>query len=287
MGADDRSDTGNQRNLFAVFILQDILQHLGIFNAVGVGDEDRGIRPDRLTQLFRQLLDGLFPSVHLSHLDQVAFVIHMKHRFHVQGCTQQGCGCADPSAALQVNQVFHCKPVAHMGYFFPECLRVFFQCHSGIPVFHGKIYEQAFTGGSGKRIDRFDLSVRILSGKPFSNLFGIFTGHAQSAGQAQVKDILSCLKNLGKCAFKSFFIDTGGFCNSSCTHGFIELINRFFMILLLRACICKKKSQRKHFYIPFCQFVRMNITSGVGIQHIILSHFFPSCHHCRRRFRQQ
>ena len=142
-----------------------------------------------------------------------------------------------------------------------------------------KIYEQALSGRSRKGIDRFDLSVRILFGKPFSNLFRIFTGHAQPAGQSQVKNILSCLKNLGECAFESFFIDTGGFCNASCTHGLIEFIDRFIVIFLFPACICKQERQGEHFYVPFSQLVRMNITSGISKQHIIVSHIFPPATH--------
>ena len=63
MRADDRTDVSDDLHFLAVFVLQDILQHLCVFRAVSIGNEDRGIRPDRLAQFFCQLLDGLFPSV--------------------------------------------------------------------------------------------------------------------------------------------------------------------------------------------------------------------------------
>ena len=287
MGADYRTNAGNQRHIHAAFVLNDILQHLCVFQAVSIGNEDRGIRPDRLAQFLCQRLDGLFPSVHLGHLDQVAFIVHMQHRLHIQRRTQQSCGCADPSAALQVYQVFHRKPVAHMGNLLPERFRVFFQRHTCVPVLHGQIHKQAFAGGSGQRIDRFDFPVRILFCQSFCNLLGIVRGHAQSAGQPQVQDILTSFKDLSERVFKRIFIDAGGLGNPSRAHGLVELADRFVVIFLFHVCICKQERQRKHLYIPFRQFVRMNITSGICKQYIILSHFFPPAIHCRPVGRRQ
>ena len=72
----------------------------------------------------------------------MAFIIHMQHRFHIQRSPQQSRSPADPAAPLQINKVFHRKPMTYMKHFRFQRFGVVFQAHAFVPVLYRKIYEQ-------------------------------------------------------------------------------------------------------------------------------------------------
>ena len=210
----------------------------------------------------------------LIHLDQVAFIVHMQHRLHVQRRAQQCRRRADPAAPFQIFQIFHRKPVAEMQFVRFHGVGVLVQAHALVPVLHRQVNKQSLTGGSAQGIHHADLPVRILFRKLRRNLFRVFAGHAQAAGKGQIQDVLSRFEEGRENVLKGVLVNAGGLGHPAVPHFIIKLVHGLVLIQVFLPVVRKQIRQADQFHIPFLQLFWQDIARGIR------NHYIRRCHLC-------
>ena len=102
MGTDDRSDLGEQSDLRAVALLQDVCKLFCFFLAIAVGNKDGRILflIGKLRIFVCQRLDRFLSAAGCGDLDQMSFAVHLQDRLDSQKAAGKSDQRTDTATAL-------------------------------------------------------------------------------------------------------------------------------------------------------------------------------------------
>ena len=204
----------------------------------------------------------------------MALVIHVHYRLYAEHGAYRGGGGGNAPAPLEVVQVVHGEPVAHVQLFafneVPHLLygRARFLFLRGIVCYH------ALPEGRGKRIHGIDLSVGVLFPELARGGFaGIICG-AESCGEAYIKYILPLLEKFFHFLLESSGIHCGGLEFLSFSRQLIELLKAYLPSVQPVAVIFSVRHDLKRQHLKaklIRQFLRQ-VAGRISHYHIFFTH---------------
>ena len=92
----------------------------------------------------------------------------------------------------------------------------------------------------------------------------------QAGGKAQIENVLTLLKIRFKGSLKGIDIGCGGLCYAALAHPFIKFIYRDFRAGVFLIFTLKGQRQRGAGHASLLQQFLLNITPGIGMNHIVV-----------------
>ena len=163
-----------------------------------------------LFHLVHQCQQGGLPAPGLADGNEAALVVHVHDGFDGQHSAEQRGGGVDAAAPLQVVQVVHGKPVAHLAPGLQSEVVDLLQ-RAALGLFPGaEVHEQALAQRGAQGIHHQKLRLRPVFGQLLGGNNGGLIGGGQSGGEAQAQHIFPLVGGLGHSLLKNAHADGGG-----------------------------------------------------------------------------
>ena len=191
----------------------DLVGHeFGVRQAVAVADEHRLVlRVDSgLFHLVHQRQQGGLPAPGLADGDQAALVIHVHDGLDGQHGAEQGRGGVDAAAPLQVVQVVHGEPVAHLATGLQSEVVDLIQRAAPGFFLGAEVDEQALAQRGAQGIHHQEFGLRPALRQLLGGNDGGLVGGGQGGGEAQAQHVLPLVGGLRHGLLKSAHADGGG-----------------------------------------------------------------------------
>ena len=244
MGADDAAHIADDHILDTVLFLQDLLQSLGILQAIAVGDGN-GIQVDAgLTQLLGQVFHGSLTAADLVHGDQVTFVIHMDDGLDAQHAAEESSGGADAAAPLQMVQIVHGEPVreAHLVVFHP--LGQIVQAHALGPLVAGMPHQKTLAQGGAEGVHHADGTVGIVLHHFLGSDDSRLVGGADTGVKSQAQNVFAGIQDGLHDADPAVGVDGGGGGHFAAAHAVIEILQISRIVQVVQQFALEQDGQR-------------------------------------------
>ena len=140
----------------------------------------------------------------------MARVIHMQHRLDGQHGAEQGRRSADPAATLQMVQVVHGEPVAHLRL---GLLRKDVDLVDGLPLplfLDAEVYQQPLAQRGAERVHHKDLPSGVCLPQVIGGDHRRLVGGGERGGKGQVQHVPAAIQNLPHSLIKHAHADGGG-----------------------------------------------------------------------------
>ena len=204
----------------------------------------------------------------------MALIVHMHNRLYAEHGAYRGGGGGNAPAPLEVIQIVHGEPVAHVQLFaFNEVPHLFYG-RARFLFLRGIVCYHALPEGRGKRIHGIDLSVGVLFPELARGGFaGIICG-AQSSGKAYIQYILALTEQLFHFFLKGSSIYRRGLELLSLSRQLIELLKAYLPSVQPVAVIfsVRHNLKRQHLKAKLIRQFLRQVAGRISHYHIFFTH---------------